>query len=220
MGNKTAWLILIVAALGFVLVTVSVWADWTDAWDARAVRAFRVPGHPEQTVGPTWLRTGMMVVTDLGSLPVAGAIAALVAIGLATHRRRHAAVLILAATGGALLLNFLLKEICGRPRPAIVPHLVWAQLPSFPSGHAMVASAVYLTLGALLARVLPRWHAAIMVTAAMLTGLVGLSRVFLGVHYPTDVIAGFLAGIAWATICWMVTGTLQRRGKVEKAVDQ
>jgi undecaprenyl-diphosphatase len=93
---------------------------------------------------------------------------------------------------------------------------------SFPSGHAMTSAAVYLTLGALLMRVssrrVTRWYC--MGVAAMATILVGLSRVYLGVHYPTDVLAGWMIGLSWALLCWIVERLLERRAVLARAGQQ
>ena len=132
-------------------------------------------------------------------------------------RRYGAAVLVLAATLGGLLVSHLLKDLYDRPRPELVPHLTPVSTSSFPSGHAMLSAVVYLTLGALLARLVERWWVKlyVIVAALGLTGLVGFSRVYLGVHYPTDVLAGWAAGLSWAILCWLAARYLQRHGMVD-----
>jgi undecaprenyl-diphosphatase len=124
---------------------------------------------------------------------------------------------VLISSGGGSLLTFVLKSLFDRPRPDVVVHLVGVSSASFPSGHAMASATIYLTLGALLARVQPQRRLKIYagVVAATLTVLVGLSRVYLGVHWPTDVLAGWCVGAAWAMLCWLIAAWLQRRGAVE-----
>jgi undecaprenyl-diphosphatase len=133
-------------------------------------------------------------------------------------RKYHALLLLLGATLGGLLLNILLKSYYERPRPTVVPHLSDVRTPSFPSGHSMLSAVVYLTLGAMLARLVERRRLKLyfVAVALLLAFLVGVSRVYLGVHYPTDVLAGWAIGLAWAVLCWLVTQYLQRRGAVEK----
>jgi undecaprenyl-diphosphatase len=132
-------------------------------------------------------------------------------------RKYHALLLLLAATGGALLLSLLLKDVIDRPRPDLIAHRSHVMTKSFPSGHAMLSAAVYLTLGVLLARLTTslRLKLYFLCIALLLTLLVGVSRVFMGVHWPTDVMAGWAAGLAWAIGCWLVARWLQRRGSVE-----
>jgi undecaprenyl-diphosphatase len=120
---------------------------------------------------------------------------------------------VFAASGSALLVNAVLKEVFQRTRPDVVPHLREVMTMSFPSGHALTSAVVYLTLGALSMRIagrrLTKFYC--MAMAMLVTGLVGASRVYLGVHYPTDVLAGWLIGLSWALLCWMVERSLGQR---------
>jgi undecaprenyl-diphosphatase len=131
--------------------------------------------------------------------------------------KRHAALLVLVSIGGGTLLSSGLKGLFDRPRPDLVPHGVEVYTMSFPSGHATLSAVTYLTLGALLARVQPRRRvkAYLLSVAVLLAVLIGASRVYLGVHWPTDVLAGWCVGAAWAMLCWTVATWLQRRGEVE-----
>jgi undecaprenyl-diphosphatase len=132
-------------------------------------------------------------------------------------RRRAAAWLMLGAVSSGVALNSLLKFGFARPRPDLVAPAVRVFTPSFPSGHATMSAITYLTLGALLARTNSEISVRIyfMTLAGMLTVLVGLSRIYLGVHYPTDVLAGWCFGTAWAMGCWVLMTWLQRGGQVE-----
>jgi undecaprenyl-diphosphatase len=131
---------------------------------------------------------------------------------LALRKRWLSAVLIIISGVGGTVLNHLLKTHFERPRPDLVSHLVEVSTLSFPSGHAMSSAVMYLTLGVLLARSQSSrtLKTYILTLAVIITALVGISRVYLGVHWPTDVIAGWSLGAAWAMLCLLVVGYLNR----------
>jgi undecaprenyl-diphosphatase len=185
--------------------------------DERLLLALRERSDPSDPLGPTWLEEAGRDLTALGGYAVLSILVALVVVYELTSRRYQAAILVLAATLGGLLVSHLLKGLYDRPRPGLVPHLTQVSTSSFPSGHAMLSAVVYLTLGALLARLVDGWWAKLYFIAAALglTGLVGLSRIYLGVHYPTDVLAGWAAGLSWAILCWLAARYLQRHGVVD-----
>jgi undecaprenyl-diphosphatase len=135
---------------------------------------------------------------------------------LLSRRFRVACFTAIAVTGG-ILLSTLLKIGFDRPRPELVPHDTIVYTASFPSGHSMMSAVTYLTLAALLTRVhaQPELKAYLLVIAMLITALIGISRVYLGVHWPTDVLAGWAAGAAWAALCWIVARWMQRRGVME-----
>ena len=159
----------------------------------------------------------MRDLTSLGSAPVLALFVLAVAGSLVVRRQLHALALVLVATLGGEGLNLLLKGLFDRPRPDLALHLAQVNSPSFPSGHAMESAVIYFTLAALLARLVqPRpLKLYFLGLAAFLSFLVGFSRVYLGVHYPSDVLAGWTAGLAWALLCWTVASYLQQRGAVE-----
>jgi undecaprenyl-diphosphatase len=117
-----------------------------------------------------------------------------------------------------MLLSTVLKEVIDRPRPDLVPHGQHVYTKSFPSGHSMLSAVTYLTLGALLARLQKRRSLKLyaLALAIFLSLAIGVSRVYLGVHWPTDVLAGWSAGAAWAVLCWVIARVLQQRGQVEQ----
>lgn len=188
-------------------------------FDETMVRALRDPVHPEDPLGPPWLESVVRDVTALGSKVVLLIFTIAVAGFLAVRRQSHALVLVVVSTGGGMFLADGLKQVFARPRPDLVPHLAAVYTSSFPSGHSMTSAVVYLTLGALLSQLVEerKLKAYFLGVACFLTFVVGLSRVYLGVHYPTDVLAGWSAGLAWALVCWMAAAYLQRRGTVEQA---
>jgi undecaprenyl-diphosphatase len=191
--------------------------DEPHAFDRAVLLAFRNPANVADPIGPAWLELVFLDITSLGGATVLALMTAAVIGFLLVDEKRAAAALVFVAVGGGALLSVLLKLLIDRARPDLVPHLAEAQMASFPSGHAMLSAVVYLTLGALLSRVEGPVYVKIYVLAIaiFLTVLIGLSRVYLGVHWPTDVLAGWCAGAAWATLCWRVALTLQRRGEVE-----
>jgi undecaprenyl-diphosphatase len=136
-------------------------------------------------------------------------------------RKGHAALAVLVSVVTGVLLSQTTKWAFARPRPELVPHGVEIHTASFPSGHAMMSAVVYLTLGALLARTQSSQavKAYILGVAIFLTTAVGASRVYLGVHWPTDVLAGWALGGLWALICWLAMLWLQSKGQVEKETE-
>ena len=185
--------------------------------DEEILLALRNPADRADPLGPPWVEETERDFTALGGIGVLTLLTLAVSTYLVLDGKPHAAVLVLIAVGGALLWTNLLKHGFQRPRPDLVPHGSYVYTTSFPSGHSMLSAATYLTLGALLARVQPRRRMKIFLLgfAALLTLLVGISRVYLGVHWPTDVLAGWTAGGVWALICWLLARWLQHRGQVE-----
>ena len=118
-----------------------------------------------------------------------------------------------------MALSTLLKLAFQRPRPDLVPHGAEVYTASFPSGHAMLSAVTYLTLAALLIQVQVQWRAKtyVLALAVLVTLLIGVSRVYLGVHWPTDVLAGWCIGAAWALLCWLAALALQRNRQVERS---
>jgi undecaprenyl-diphosphatase len=191
------------AAWMFIELAEEVVAGEVRAADARLLMLLRNPADPADPLGPRWLELMARDLTALGSLGVLGLLVLAAAGFLALAGRRRTALFVLAATGGGALASTLLKALFARPRPDIVPHEIYVASASFPSGHAMVSAVVYLTLGALMARLAPglRLKVYILALAVLLVGLVGISRVYLGVHWPSDVLAGWAAGAGWAFAC-------------------
>ena len=211
--------IVVVAALvlAFGLLASEVLEGETHAFDERILLALRSATDRSDPLGPGWLEELMRDVTGLGSTGVLTFITLAAAGFLALQRKTHAALFVVAAVGGGMLLSTLLKMGFDRPRPDLVPHGALVYTASFPSGHATLSAVVYLTLGALLARVQPRFLLKLYLLglAILLTVTVGVSRVYLGVHWPTDVLAGWALGAAWALFCWAAALWLQRQGQVE-----
>ncbi|MGX5831645.1 phosphatase PAP2 family protein [Mesorhizobium sp. 43Arga] len=200
---------------GFVELTEVARATAPHAFDTEILLAFRQVGQPGIPIGPSWLEGAMRDITSLGSASVLVLITTATILYLLLIRRPGTALLIFVAVAGGQVLSSLLKVGVDRPRPELVSHLVSVTSLSFPSGHAMLSAVTYLTLGSLAARFLHGRATKIYVLslAVLTTVLVGVSRIYLGVHWPSDVLAGWCAGFAWAMLCWLVARLLQR-GKV------
>lgn len=202
----------------FVKLAGEVREGETHAFDERILLALRSPLDRADPIGPAWLKQVMTDLTSLGGFTVLTLITVAAILYLVMDGKRGAALLLAVAIGGGTLISSLLKIGFDRPRPDLVAHLVDVKTLSFPSGHAMLSAVTYLTLGVLLARLSPRRavKAYVVAVAVIITLLVGSSRVYLGVHWPTDVLGGWCLGAAWALLCWSVAVWLQRRGAVEQ----
>ncbi len=213
-------LVVVAGTWGFIALADVVSEGRTQGFDERLLRSLRRPDNPAQPVGPGWMGEVARDLTALGGVAVLLSVTVAVAGFLYLDRKFAAMGFLLAAVGGGLVLSSLLKACFARPRPDVVPYLSQIYTTSFPSGHSMMSAVVYLTLGAVLARMVrrPRLKFYFLAIALLLTGLVGCSRVYMGVHYPTDVLAGWTAGLVWATLCWLLARCLQRRGKIEKSI--
>jgi undecaprenyl-diphosphatase len=190
----------------------------TTAFDERVVRAVRNPLDPERVAGPAAFTEIARDFTALGGGAFLAIVVAGVAVFLFLMRKKHALVAILVATAGGWLLSAVLKNAFERPRPSVVPHLSIVHSSSFPSGHSLLAAVVYLTLASMLVPLVASraLKAYVVVVALFLVVTVGASRVLLGVHYPSDVAAGWLVGAAWALVCGEAMRALQRRDVVEE----
>lgn len=217
----------LVSLVVLFLIATSVWAfveiadavieNETHSVDAAILLSLRSPVDPTDPLGPPRLEEIVRDFTALGSGAVLALVTLAVAGFLALQRRIRSMVLLLVATGAGAMLSSLLKLGFDRPRPELVPHETLVYSASFPSGHSMMSAVVYLTLGALLARVQPgiRIKAYVLSLALLVTLLVGVSRVYLGVHWPSDVAAGWAAGAAWALLWWLVARWTQSHGQLD-----
>jgi undecaprenyl-diphosphatase len=203
---------------GFIEIAEEVMEGETQAFDNWLLGVMRDGKNPADPIGPGWLEEMGRDATAVGGLAWLTFITLVIAAYLWLVGKVRMMVFMLAATLSGALVSMGLKSFYDRPRPDIVPHLTHVYTSSFPSGHSMLSAVVYLTLGSLLAAVMPNLRLRIYVlsVAIMLSLFVGISRIYLGVHYPTDVLAGWLAGLVWSLVCWLVAHWLQIHGQIEE----
>jgi undecaprenyl-diphosphatase len=189
--------VVLVAAVGFATLAERVMAGDTLQMDETILRAMERMGAP-------WLDNIALEVTALGARVVVWMVVLIASVFLWSSRHHYSAALLWVSMVGAGFVNAALKVSFNRPRPDVFPwRTTHVGLASFPSGHAMTSIVVYGTLAFLIARLAPTrllrrltWTLAILVIL-----LIGWSRLYLGVHWPSDVLAGFVMGAAWAVIC-------------------
>jgi undecaprenyl-diphosphatase len=219
-------LALLLAAVG---IAAGVWAFFalaseiqegdTQAFDRKVLLSMR---HADLTPkGSPAFQEAARDVTALGGMLVLGMVTLATAVFLTLESKGKMGSFVLCSVAGGAGLSILLKDVFNRPRPDIAPHLAYASSSSFPSGHAMMSALTWLTLGALLARShsQKRLKAFFLITATLLTLMIGTSRVYLGVHWPTDVLAGWTAGSVWALLSWLVARRLQQQKTLEQEGD-
>jgi undecaprenyl-diphosphatase len=181
-------------------------------FDQSLLIALRAPNDLADPIGSPAFEEAVRDITALGSFAVLTLVTVVAVVFLMVSKRyAEAATLFFAAVLGQVLSETI-KAFIGRPRPDLVAHIVDTTSASFPSGHSMMSAAIYLTIGAMLARVQPqrRLKTYIHATALLLTVMVGMSRVYLGVHWPTDVLAGWCFGALWAILCWSMIAWFTR----------
>lgn len=212
---EVRWLLTLLAVaaliLVFGLIAEEVSEGDTGAFDRRVLLLFRVPADPGRFLGPAWLPEALRDLTSLGSVVVLSIIILIVLGYLAITRNRFAFAFVLGAVLGGQVISTGLKTLFDRARPDLIPGAPQVFTASFPSGHAMLSAVTYLTLGAMLSRLEPRRGVKMyfLVIAFTLTVLVGISRIALGVHWPTDVLAGWCVGSAWALVCTIVAASVR-----------
>lgn len=202
-----------IAVLVFIHLAGEIGEGDTLAFDRTILLALRDPANQLQPIGPNWLRTVALDVTALGGPVILSLLTAIITGYLLVIRRPGASALVALSIIGGMFLSTVLKDGFDRARPDLVPHIVVATSGSFPSGHAMLSAVTYLTLAGLLMRIQAGRAAKTYTlgTAILLTVMIGASRIYLGVHWPTDVVAGWCVGAAWALLCWLISVWLQMK---------
>lgn len=182
-----------------------------ERFDNGLLLLFRQPGDVSAPIGPSWVAQTVVEITTLGGYPVLVTLVTAVAGFLLVYRKFGPAIFMVAAIVSGTVVSHLLKIVYDRPRPDIVDHLVATHTASFPSGHATMSAVVYLTLATMIVRLVDDVAVRIYVIlmAVLLTFMVGMSRIYLGVHWPSDVIAGWALGTAWACLSWLAVTALR-----------
>jgi undecaprenyl-diphosphatase len=219
--RELTWLLVGLGAcvllLGFLALAGEVIEGDTQGVDVRILQALRSRTDLSRPIGPPWIENALFDLSALGGTTILGLVVAAVAGFLVLQQRYRTALVIVATTVSGEVLNVALKQLFNRPRPSAVPHLRDVSTASFPSGHAMESAIVYLTLGAILMRVAERRVTKLycLTVACLLTFLTGVSRVYLGVHYPTDVLGGWIVGFVWASACWLAARRFEAAAHIE-----
>lgn len=196
------WIALLGAVWVFLAVGDEMHEGDLNAFDLSVIWSLRLSGEAHKAIGPHWLMESMRDITALGGVTLLLFITVIGAIVLWAHHRRRQAIVLTLCVGLAQVTSGLFKDVYLRPRPSFA---IYGDLPasmSFPSGHSTVSTAIYFILAVIIASVEPRrsMKALAFGVAALLALLVGISRVYLGVHWPSDVIAGWSLGAIWALI--------------------
>ncbi len=205
---------------GFALLADEVREGGTQAFDERLLLAFR-HSDTREPLGPRFVQEAARDVTSLGGTAVLTIVTLIAAGFLSLDGKRHMAFFVCGSVLGGTVTGTILKDMFHRPRPDLVPYSAYFSGASFPSGHSMMSAVTYLTLGALLARSQERKRlkSYFLLVAIFLTFAVGVTRVYLGVHWPTDVLAGWAAGAVWALLCWLLARRLQSRRTLEQEAE-
>lgn len=185
--------------------------------DRKLLLLFREPSDLSDPLGGVAIEEAVRDLTALGGVLVTTLVTSLASLFMVLDRRPRAAAFLAGAVIGGVAITFALKAGFDRARPDLVAHGMEALSASFPSGHSSTAAVVYLTIAAFLSRAVPRGGLRIYIVgvALLITVAVGISRVYLGVHWPTDVLAGWTLGASWAAFCWLLERALWRRGWLE-----
>jgi len=185
--------------------------------DEAILLSFRETDDRDDPIGPAWVEELARDVTTLGGFVILTFAALAVTGFFLLQRKWHLAIYVAVAVSSGSIASHVLKLGFDRPRPDLVAHGQSVYSASFPSGHSMDSAVAFLTLGALLAdaQKAGAMRLYFLTLAALLTLTVGVSRVYLGVHWPTDVLGGWAAGAGWALTCWAVSRHLRERGQIE-----
>lgn len=220
---ETRALLLWLAAAGAIWAFLNIGSEVlegdTQTIDRRLLLMLREPGHPADPIGSRSFEESMRDMTALGGFTFLTLLTITATVALILHGKTKRAAVFLATILAADVSSEILKHVYGRPRPDLVPHGSYVYSASFPSGHSTMAAATYLTLATILASLEPsRTAKALCYAIALgLMVMVGFSRVYLGVHWPSDVLAGWSLGAGWALLAWIVLNHVTRTEPARRA---
>lgn len=206
-------LVMAIGTWGFVSIADEILEGEGHTLDQKILLSMRTAGDPANPIGPSWFEEMARDVTALGSVTALTIFTATMAAYLYFAKQHWIAVFVVMAVLSGALISTVMKSGFDRPRPDLVSHGTRVYTKSFPSGHSAMSSLAYLTLGAVMARAEPsrKTKALLLIVPVFLLIIIGASRVYLGVHWPTDVVAGWAFGLSWAAASWLVFRTLERR---------
>lgn len=216
-SEKVVLSIVVGCVLGLITLAFLIETSVTQSLDETIIRMLRRDDDLQSLIGPKWFQESARDYTALGGYSVLLTLTALVYAFLRLEGRKHTALFIVVVVVSGYLMSMVLKDAIDRPRPQVVPHLSRADSgiggPSFPSGHSTMSTVVYVTLALMLSELSSRRRVkAFLLTAPLAIAFaVGASRVMMGVHYPTDVLGGWFAGLGWALGAWLILRHWRRR---------
>ncbi len=198
--------IMLASLTGFTVIWLAMAAGMTGPVDQQILLMFRSAADITDPLGPAWFEEMMAEYSALGGYAILIMAVVIVGVGLALTGHRPLAIFLIASFASGSAVSSLLKHLIERSRPDLVDHLDRTFTASFPSGHAMISMLTFLTLAALVIRLCSTraLRIFVLVTAMSVAVLIGVSRIYLGVHWPSDVAAGWCLGIGWACACWLV----------------
>ena len=220
--RRRAALLMLLAGAGialFLVIALAVTDGTVQTSDESFLHLLRNDTNPSVPNGPLWLLPAMKAVTTLGNAWFFTLVVCIAVAMLAWRRDWSAMWLLIAVSLGGFFVLLALKAGFARPRPETVPRLIDIAEFSFPSGHAMMSAAIYVSLAVMLARRLKQrtTRSAVIFGAVLLSLVIGFTRAYLGVHYPSDVLAGWAAGAFWAGLCWLGASMWRERWGVRRA---
>lgn len=211
------WLLIAVLLSGvFVLIASMVIAGETTQLDRLILLSLRNPHDLSDPLGAHWFEELMRDATALGGTGILSLITLATVMYLYLQQNKSLAWFLIVAIGSGMLMSSLLKYGFARPRPDLVPHGSYVYTSSFPSGHSMMSALVYFTIGAMFVHTHDKRsiHVFLVSVAVFIVVLIGLSRIYLGVHWPSDVLAGWCAGSLWALLSYRLIRYWQKQGKL------